>query len=92
MTDIKNFAALDENNIVIAVIVGDSLESIQSMLPESRWVETFVNVEEKVLAGVGYKYDEETDNFVSPSSEVNVDAFLECGCDKPWEHLETVPW
>jgi hypothetical protein len=92
MTNIKNFAAIDDNNTVLAVIVGDSLESIQSMFTNNRWIETFADVEGKILAGVGFKYDEENDNFIAPSYEVNIDSFMECGCDRPWEHLEMVPW
>ena len=32
---IKNFAALDENNFVVAVIAGESLESVKDMFKEN---------------------------------------------------------
>lgn len=92
MIEIRNFAVLDENNIVTGVIAGDSLESIQEMFPDNRWVETFANSEDKKLAGVGDKYDEEIDDFLSPSYEVDIDELVECGCDKAWEHLKVIPW
>jgi hypothetical protein len=88
---IKNFAALDENNFVVAVIAGDSLENIQNSFPEGRWVESFIGVEEKIYAGIGYKYDEESDNFIPPLYFTDWDELEQCGCEKSWEHVKIDP-
>jgi len=88
MIKVRNFAALDQNNKVIGVIVGNSLEEIQEMFPDATWVETFVDVENKKLAGVGDTYDEEKDDFIPPEYYTDWDELEACGCEKSWEHLK----
>jgi hypothetical protein len=61
------FAQVDENNIVTSVHVV-SREFLEAN-PEryaGLWVETFFDVEGKTYAGVGYTYNADTDDFVSP--------------------------
>ena len=61
------FAQIDEDNVVINVAV-----VTQQFIDENpdryagTWVETFVDVPGKTYAGIGYIYDEESDDFVVP--------------------------
>lgn len=91
MNEIRNFAALDENNFVIAVITGESLESVKNTFKESRWVETYANNENKTLAGPRYKYNEEIDDFEGPTYYTDWDELEKCGCEKSHEHLKIDP-
>lgn len=84
---IRNFAAIDENNKVVSVITGETLEAIQEMFPNVKWVETFANLEGKTLAGVGYKYDEATNDFIGPKYIINWDEYESCGCNETLHHL-----
>lgn len=61
------FAQLDENNVVIDVhcVMKEFLEANPERYP-GVWVETFYNNPEKVYAGIGFIYDYETENFISP--------------------------
>lgn len=63
----KYFAQLDENNIVIAVhvVTAEYMEANPERYT-GVWVETFVDVEGKTYAGVGFIYDPETQDFVIP--------------------------
>jgi hypothetical protein len=83
----KNFALIDENNKVIMVVVGDSIEKMNEMI-EGNWVQTFPGVEGKVHAGVGHTYIPEEDNFLAPESEIDWEEAEKCGCEKPWEHIK----
>lgn len=61
------FAQIDENNIVIhvAVVTADFMaENPDRYL--GRWIETFFHTAGKTYAGIGYSYDEDTDDFVAP--------------------------
>lgn len=71
-----HYAFLDEDNIVTEVIVGiDETELIEGLDPET-WYSNFRgqkcvrtsynNNIRKQYAGIGYKYDEEADVFISP--------------------------
>ena len=64
------FAQLDENNIVtkVAVVEQEYLEANPNRY-EGRWVETFFHTEGKTYAGLGYIYDENTQDFVAPVVE-----------------------
>lgn len=78
-----HFAELDENNIVIRVIVvsnddcldenGQESEAVgiafcQSLTGGGRWVQTSYNRNFRFnYAGIGYRYDEERDVFISPA-------------------------
>ena len=61
------FAKLDDNNVVIdmAVVTSEFMAENTDRYP-GRWVETFLDVSGKIYAGVGYTYDEVSDNFVEP--------------------------
>lgn len=64
------FAQIDENNIVLAVHVVTS--EFMAANPErylGTWVETFVDHPDKQYAGIGYIYNETTQNFVAPLVE-----------------------
>lgn len=61
------FAQLDENNVVthVAVVTREFLEANPDRY-RGRWVETFFDAEGKTYAGVGFTYDEETQDFIAP--------------------------
>jgi hypothetical protein len=61
------FAQIDDNNIVtnVAVVTKTFLEANPDRY-EGTWVETFVDVEGKTYAGIGYIYDPATQDFVIP--------------------------
>jgi hypothetical protein len=71
-----HYAFLDENNIVTEVIVGkDETELIDGLTPEEwygnykgqRCIRTSYNHSiRKNFAGIGFKYDENCDAFISP--------------------------
>ncbi len=62
------FAQLDANNIVIhvAVVQREFLEANPQRYT-GRWVETFITPS-KTYAGIGWKYNEETEDFEAPSA------------------------
>lgn len=77
----SHFAKLDENNIVVAVVVGrqedDGLEAELSARTGDRYVQTSYNTQggihlgggvplRKNYAGIGYTYDEARDAFIPP--------------------------
>jgi hypothetical protein len=61
------FAQIDDNNVVthVAVVMEDFLKANPERYP-GRWVETFFDTEGKTYAGVGFIYDEETEDFTPP--------------------------
>lgn len=61
------FAQLDENNVVIhvAVVTADFMADNPDRYP-GRWVETFFDTAGKTYAGVGFTYDEVTEDFIAP--------------------------
>ena len=61
------FAQLDENNIVIDVhcVTQEFLDANPERYP-GVWVETFFNTDGKTYAGIGWTYDENTNDFVPP--------------------------
>ena len=63
------FAQIDENNIVtyVAVVQREFLEANPDRY-QGTWVETFFDTAGKTYAGVGYTYDEATQDFVAPPS------------------------
>ncbi len=65
--DRQFFAQLDENNIVtdIHCVMQDFLEANPQRYP-GRWVETFFNTPGKTYAGIGFTYDEATEDFTAP--------------------------
>ena len=61
------FAQLDDNNVVtkVAVATQEFLEANPDRYTGT-WVETFFDTAGKTYAGVGYTYDEATQDFVAP--------------------------
>lgn len=61
------FAQLDENNVVthVAVVTAEFMaENLDRY--QGRWVETFFDTPGKTYAGVGYVYDEDSEDFTPP--------------------------
>jgi hypothetical protein len=65
------FAQIDDNNVVthVAVVQREFLEANPQRY-EGRWVETFFDTAGKQYAGIGFTYDEVTEDFVAPVSPV----------------------
>jgi hypothetical protein len=63
------FAQLDDNNVVthVAVVQREFLEANPQRY-KGRWVETFFDTEGKTYAGIGFTYDEVSEDFVAPVS------------------------
>jgi hypothetical protein len=61
------FAQLDENNVVTDVhcVTQEFLEANPQRYT-GRWVETFFDTAGKTYAGVGFTYDEVSQDFVAP--------------------------
>ena len=61
------FAQINENNVVvhIAVVTREFLEANPQRYT-GRWVETFFDTAGKTYAGIGFTYDEATEDFVAP--------------------------
>lgn len=61
------FAQLDDNNTVIhvAVVTAEFMAENPDRY-QGRWVETFFDTEGKTYAGVGFTYDEDTEDFTPP--------------------------
>jgi hypothetical protein len=63
------FAQLDDNNVVtkVAVVQREFLEANPQRYT-GRWVETFFDTDGKTYAGIGFTYDEVSEDFVAPVS------------------------
>jgi hypothetical protein len=63
------FAQLDDSNIVISVhcVTQEFLEANPERYT-GVWVETFYDTAGKTYAGIGYTYDEVSQDFVAPPS------------------------
>lgn len=63
------FAQIDDNNVVthVAVVQREFLESNPQRY-QGRWVETFFDTPGKTYAGIGFTYDEVSEDFVAPVS------------------------
>jgi hypothetical protein len=61
------FAQIDDNNVVVhvAVVQREFLESNPQRY-QGRWVETFFDTPGKTYAGIGFIYDEATQDFAAP--------------------------
>lgn len=61
------FAQLDENNVVthVAVVTREFLEANPDRY-QGRWVETFFDTAGKTYAGIGFTYDDATEDFTAP--------------------------
>jgi hypothetical protein len=64
---ITYFAQLDDNNRVLVVnaVTQEFINENPDRYPGT-WVQTFTDNPNKTYAGVGFVYDEESDNFVAP--------------------------
>lgn len=61
------FAQLDNNNIVVAVhVVTAEYMAANPELYPGVWVETFLDDPNKTYAGIGFTYDEASDDFTAP--------------------------
>ena len=65
------FAQINDNNIVTSVhaVQQDFLEANPERY-QGTWVETFFDTAGKTYAGIGYTYDEATQDFVAPPSPI----------------------
>ena len=63
------FAQIDDNNVVIdvAVVQQEFLEANPERYT-GVWVETFIDTAGKTYAGIGFTYDEATQDFTPPPS------------------------
>ena len=70
----KYFAQLDQNNMVTSVhcVTREFLEANPQRY-QGRWVETFFDTVGKTYAGVGFIYDEATQNFTQPPKPESVE-------------------
>jgi hypothetical protein len=61
------FAQLDENNIVLTVhvVTAEYMAENPELYP-GVWVETFLDDPDKTYAGIGFTYDEASDDFTAP--------------------------
>ncbi len=61
------FAQIDDNNVVtkVAVVQREFLEANPERYTGT-WVETFFDTAGKTYAGIGYTYDEASQDFVAP--------------------------
>jgi hypothetical protein len=64
------FAHLDDNNVVIDVhcVTQEFLNANPDRYPGT-WVETFFNTDGKTYAGIGYTYNDDTQDFEPPYVE-----------------------
>ena len=72
MSEPTYFAQIDEEKEVIDVrVVSAEYMAENPELYPGVWIETYIGVEGKTYAAVGYTYDYETDNFYAPIPVVN---------------------
>ena len=68
------FAKIDENNMVVHVaVVTSEFMAANPERYEGTWVETFIGVEGKTYAGVGWTYSEETEDFIPPPAPLSTE-------------------
>ena len=72
------WAELDANNVVVQVITGVDETTVEGV-PTGDWysnfvgalcVQTWIDREDKTYAGIGYTYDETTQDFTPPQLEL----------------------
>lgn len=62
------FAHIDDDNFVTEVhVVSQEFINENPERYQGVWIETFLDVEGKTYAGIGYTYDAELDDFVAPA-------------------------
>jgi hypothetical protein len=72
MTEPTYFAQIDEENEVtdVRVVSAEYMAENPELYP-GVWIQTYIGVEGKTYAAVGYIYDYATDNFYAPLPVVN---------------------
>lgn len=65
------FAQIDDNNVVVTVhvVTTEFMAENPDRYP-GRWVETYFDTPGKTYAGIGYTYDEATDDFIAPQAPI----------------------
>ena len=68
------YAQINDNNVVISVhvVTAEFIAANPDRYPGT-WVETFRDTPGKIYAGIGFIYDEQTQNFINP--ELQTDTF-----------------
>ena len=63
----RYYAQIDDDNVVLNVVVAspEFMAENPDRYPGT-WVETFINLPNKTYAGVGYTYNETTNDFTAP--------------------------
>ena len=61
------WANISDNNVVtnVMVVTKEYMDENPDMFP-GRWVQTFVDREDKTYAGIGFTWDEAKEDFVMP--------------------------
>lgn len=64
------FAQIDENNLVtwVSVVTSEFMAQNLERYP-GRWIETFYNTPGHTYAGIGYKWNESTNDFEVPPTD-----------------------
>ena len=72
--DRQFFAQIDDNNIVTDVhcVTQEFLDANPDRYPGT-WVETFYDDPNKTYAGIGFIYNDNTQNFVAPEEPIDDD-------------------
>lgn len=67
MSGEQYFAQINDENIVtnVAVVTAEFMAANPDRY-QGVWVETFIGVEGKTYAGIGYTYNEASNDFVAP--------------------------
>lgn len=70
MNDLTFFAHIDDDNVVlhVSVVSAEFMAANPERYPGT-WVQTFWNTPGKTYAGVGFTYDEQTNDFIAPEVE-----------------------
>jgi len=68
--ELTYYAQINDNNVVIDVhvVTAEFMAANPDRYPGT-WVQTFINLPDKTYAGIGYIYDEQTQNFTEPNNE-----------------------
>lgn len=66
------FAKIFNGYVEAVILVSNTIENGVEWCVEQyggEWVQTFLDDPNKVFANIGYKYDEDTQNFIAPDVE-----------------------
>jgi len=84
MTD-RQFASIDENNIVSLVMVCNDEEELNKI--PGKWVEVFPDKEGQQFPGSGWTYIEDENIFLPPVWTPDLETIAQWGYPEPFEHL-----